>query len=63
MMIPEKLQGIMKKDGVVAIATLRPDGPHMVNTWNGYVPPWLLQSNQPLKLGEDTIAQLHGKGK
>jgi hypothetical protein len=36
-MIPEKLQEIMKKDGVVAIATLGPDGPHMVNTWNGYL--------------------------
>ena len=33
-MIPEKLQKIMKKDGVVAIATLGPDGPHMVSTWN-----------------------------
>ena len=29
-MIPEKLKEIMKKDGVVAIATLGPDGPHMV---------------------------------
>ena len=27
----------MKKDGVVAIATLGPDGPHMVNTWNSYL--------------------------
>jgi hypothetical protein len=36
-MIPEKLQEIMKKDGVVAIATLGPDGPHMVNTWNSYL--------------------------
>lgn len=24
-------------DGVVAIATLGQDGPHMVNTWNSYV--------------------------
>lgn len=36
-MIPEKLQEIIKKDGVVAIATLGEDGPHMVNTWNSYV--------------------------
>ena len=36
-MIPEKLQEIMKKDGVVAIATLGPDGPHLVNTWNSYL--------------------------
>lgn len=36
-MIPEKMQEVMKKDGVVAIATLGPDGPHMVNTWNSYL--------------------------
>jgi len=36
-MIPEKLQEIMKQDGVVAIATLGADGPHMVNTWNSYL--------------------------
>lgn len=36
-MIPEKLLEILKKDGVVAIATLGQDGPHMVNTWNSYV--------------------------
>jgi predicted pyridoxine 5'-phosphate oxidase superfamily flavin-nucleotide-binding protein len=36
-MIPEKLKEIMKKDGVVAIATLGEDGPHMVNTWNSYM--------------------------
>ena len=36
-MIPEKLQEIMQKDGVVAIATLGADGPHMVNTWNSYI--------------------------
>jgi hypothetical protein len=36
-MIPEKLQKIMKKDGVVAIATLGTDGPHLVNTWNSYL--------------------------
>ena len=36
-MIAEKLKEIMEKDGVVAIATLGPDGPHMVNTWNSYL--------------------------
>jgi len=36
-MISEKLLNIMKQDGVVAIATLGPDGPHMVNTWNSYL--------------------------
>ena len=28
---------MLKKDGIVAIATLGADGPHMVNTWNSYV--------------------------
>jgi hypothetical protein len=32
--IPEKLQQIMKHEGVVAIATHGQDGPHLVNTWN-----------------------------
>jgi len=36
-MIPEKLQEIMNKDGVVAIATQGTDGPHLVNTWNSYL--------------------------
>ena len=36
-MIPEKLLEILKKDGVVAIATLGKNGPHMVNTWNSYI--------------------------
>ena len=36
-MIPDTLQKIMKQDGVVAIATLGSDGPHMVNTWNSYL--------------------------
>src|SRR5690349_10037068 len=36
-MIPEKLLEVLKNDGVVAIATLGPDGPHMVNTWNSYI--------------------------
>ena len=36
-MIPEKLREVLKHDGVVAIATLGTDGPHLVNTWNSYV--------------------------
>jgi len=36
-MIPEKLLEILKQDGIVAIATLGQDGPHMVNTWISYV--------------------------
>lgn len=36
-MIPEKLREVIKHDGVVAIATLGEDGPHMVNTWNSYL--------------------------
>jgi hypothetical protein len=36
-MIPDTLLEIMKQDGVVAIATLGQDGPHMVNTWNSYL--------------------------
>lgn len=36
-MIPEKLRDVLKQDGVVAIATLGPEGPHMVNTWNSYL--------------------------
>jgi predicted pyridoxine 5'-phosphate oxidase superfamily flavin-nucleotide-binding protein len=35
--IPETLLAVLKKDGIVAIATLGADGPHMVNTWNSYV--------------------------
>jgi hypothetical protein len=35
--IPEKLLEILKQDGVVAIATLGQDGPHLVNTWNNYL--------------------------
>lgn len=36
-MIPEKLIEVLKHEGVVAIVTQGPDGPHMVNTWNSYV--------------------------
>lgn len=36
-MIPEKLLEVLKHDGVVAIATLGQEGPHMVNTWNSYI--------------------------
>ena len=37
MKIPETLLEVLKKDGVVAIATLGPDGPHLVNSWNSYI--------------------------
>jgi hypothetical protein len=37
MMVPEKMLEVLKYDGVVAIATQGPDGPHMVNTWNSYI--------------------------
>ena len=40
MNLPDTLLEVLKKDGVVAIATLGPDGPHMVNTWNSYVRVW-----------------------
>ncbi len=36
-MIPEKLTEVLKHEGVVAIATVGGDGPHMVNTWNSYL--------------------------
>jgi predicted pyridoxine 5'-phosphate oxidase superfamily flavin-nucleotide-binding protein len=36
-MIPETMKEVLKQEGVVAIATLGPDGPHMVNTWNSYI--------------------------
>ena len=37
MEIPETLLEVLKHDGVVAIATLGPEGQHMVNTWNSYI--------------------------
>jgi hypothetical protein len=36
-MILEVLPELMKSDGVVAIATLGEEGPHLVNTWNAYL--------------------------
>jgi Pyridoxamine 5'-phosphate oxidase len=36
-MIPETLLEILKQDGIVAIATLGQEGPHLVNTWNSYI--------------------------
>lgn len=36
-MIPETLREVLKKDGVGAIATMGPNEPHLVNTWNSYV--------------------------
>lgn len=35
--IPGKMIEVLKEDGVVAIATLGQDGPHLVNTWNSYL--------------------------
>ena len=35
--MPKALLEVLDKDGVVAIATLGADGPHMVNTWNSYI--------------------------
>ena len=35
--LPGNLLECLKWEGVVAIATQGPDGPHMVNTWNSYV--------------------------
>ncbi len=37
MEIPQDLTAVLRHDGVVAIATLGLDGPHLVNTWNSYV--------------------------
>ncbi len=37
MNIPPVMMEVLQKDGVVAIATLGPEGPHMVNSWNSYV--------------------------
>jgi hypothetical protein len=34
---PGKMLDCLKYEGVVAIATLGPEGPHMVNTWNTYL--------------------------
>jgi len=36
-MFPEKFLEVLKKVGVVAIATQGEDGPHLVNTWNSYI--------------------------
>jgi hypothetical protein len=36
-MVPDTLLEIMKQDGVVAIATLGAEGPHLVNSWNSYL--------------------------
>ena len=36
-MIPDRLLEVLKNDGVVAIATLGEEGPHMANTWNSYI--------------------------
>ena len=36
-MIPDKMTEVLRHEGVVAIATVGDDGPHMVNTWNSYI--------------------------
>ncbi|MPM57406.1 FMN-binding protein [bioreactor metagenome] len=36
-MLPEKFQQVLQHEGVVAIATQGPDGPHLVNSWNSYM--------------------------
>lgn len=36
-MIPEKMQEVMKHEGVVAIVTQGAEGAHVVNTWNSYL--------------------------
>jgi hypothetical protein len=37
MNVPEKLLEILNQDGVVALVTMGPDAPHMVNSWNSYL--------------------------
>lgn len=36
-MIPEKMQEVLKHEGVVAIVTQGAGGAHVVNTWNSYL--------------------------
>jgi hypothetical protein len=36
-MIPDKLFHVLGHEGVVAIVTMGPNGPHVVNTWNSYI--------------------------
>lgn len=36
-MFPDKFHEVLKHEGVVAIATQGPDGPHLVNSWNSYL--------------------------
>jgi predicted pyridoxine 5'-phosphate oxidase superfamily flavin-nucleotide-binding protein len=36
-MFSEKFLEVVKRPGVVAIATQGEDGPHLVNTWNSYL--------------------------
>jgi len=37
MTLPEPFLRILQHEGVVAIATQGPDGPHLVNSWNTYL--------------------------
>ena len=60
-MIPEKLLEVLKQDGVVAIATLGEEGPHLVNTWNSYI---RITSDERLliTLGSSKVAGNMGPG-
>lgn len=37
MQIPAHLTRVLQHEGVAAIATHGPEGPHLVNTWNSYI--------------------------
>ena len=37
MNLPEKFWDVLQREGVAAIATQGPDGPHLANTWNSYI--------------------------
>jgi hypothetical protein len=36
-MLTDKFIEVLKYEGVVAIVTNSPEGPHLVNTWNSYL--------------------------
>lgn len=36
-MIPDKLREVLNHEGIVALATMGKDEPHLVNTWNSYI--------------------------
>lgn len=37
MTLPDTLLQVLRHEGVVAIATQGPEGPHLVNSWNSYL--------------------------